>query len=312
MENKWRGTTEMTASMAILGTIGWFVVESGVPTLGVVFWRCALGAVTLLAICLALGHLRPLPSRRVLLLAGLGGVAIVLNWLLLFAAFSRASISMATAVYNTQPFLLVLFGALFLSERLTASKLFWLIVAFAGLVLVVQAKPGPGAFDTRYLLGIAMALAAAFFWAIAAILARKLAGTPPHLIALIHVLVGTAMLAPLQFAVGLPTGARAWSLLAVVGVVHTGLVYILMYSAIQKLPTHLQASLSFVYPVVAIVVDRIAFDRHLDGLQIVGALAILLAAAGMNLGWSLPALRRRASAAPVEDAYPQVGCSCRR
>ncbi|HEY5805524.1 MAG TPA: DMT family transporter [Lysobacter sp.] len=300
MERRWQGTTEMTAAMAILGTIGWFVVESGVPALGVVFWRCALGAITLLVICLALGHLRTLPPRRVLLLAALGGVAIVLNWLLLFASFSRASISMATAVYNTQPFMLVLFGALFLSERLTATKVLWLMVAFAGLLLVVQATTGADVLNTRYLSGIAMALAAAFFWAVAAILAKKLTGTPPHLIALIHVLVGTAMLAPFQFAIELPAGAHAWSLLAVIGVVHTGLVYILLYSAIQKLPTHLQASLSFVYPVVAIVVDRIAFDRHLEPLQIVGAVAILLAAAGMNLGWQIPQLRRKQPAAPVK------------
>ncbi|HEY5852173.1 MAG TPA: DMT family transporter [Lysobacter sp.] len=292
MERKWQGTTEMTAAMAILGTIGWFVVASGVPALGVVFWRCALGAITLLVICLGLGHLRSLPSRRVLMLAALGGVAIVLNWLLLFASYSRASISMATAVYNTQPFMLVLFGALFLSERLTATKVVWLMVAFGGLLLVVQATPGADVVDGQYLSGIAMALAAAFFWAVAAILAKKLTGTPPHLIALIHVLVGTAMLAPFQFAIGFPAGARTWSLLAVVGVVHTGLVYILLYSAIQKLPTHLQASLSFVYPVVAIVVDRIAFDRHLELLQIIGGLAILVAAAGMNLGWQVPRLRR--------------------
>ena len=37
-------------------------------------------------------------------------------------------------------------------------------------------------------------------------------------------------------------------MLVTLGVVHTGLVYILMYGAIQKLPTHLQGSLSFIYP----------------------------------------------------------------
>ena len=46
-----RGTIEMTAAMAILGTIGWFVVMSGQPIMDVVFWRCAFGAVTLLVIC---------------------------------------------------------------------------------------------------------------------------------------------------------------------------------------------------------------------------------------------------------------------
>ena len=66
----------------------------------------------------------------------------------------------------------------------------------------------------------------------------------------------------------------------------TGLVYILLYGAIQKLPTHLTGSLSFIYPVVAIAVDDLAFGHRLRPVQLVGAVAILLAAAGNNLGWS--------------------------
>jgi drug/metabolite transporter (DMT)-like permease len=64
-------------------------------------------------------------------------------------------------------------------------------------------------------------------------------------------------------------------------------VYILLYGAIQKLPTHLTGALSFIYPIVAILVDYLAFDHRLHAIQLVGIAAILLAAAGMTLGWSL-------------------------
>jgi drug/metabolite transporter (DMT)-like permease len=63
-------------------------------------------------------------------------------------------------------------------------------------------------------------------------------------------------------------------------------MYILLYGAIQKLPTHLTGALSFIYPVVAILVDYLAFDHRLQPLQLLGIAAILLAAAGMTLGWS--------------------------
>jgi len=62
-------------------------------------------------------------------------------------------------------------------------------------------------------------------------------------------------------------------------------MYVLMYGAVQKLPTHLQGSLSFIYPVVAILVDLIAFGYRPDTAQIIGAVAIVIAATGMNLGW---------------------------
>jgi drug/metabolite transporter (DMT)-like permease len=286
-----RGTVEMSAAMAILGTIGWFVVLSGQPIMDVVFWRCAFGALTLLIICTALGLLRNRLSLRIIGIAALGGVAIVVNWLLLFSAFSRASISIATAVYNTQPFMLVGFGALFFAERLTLTKLTWLAIAFAGMVLIVQSAPdaGPnaGMAGTDYFTGIVMALGAAFFWAVAAIVTKKLKGTPPHLIALIQVCVGVVMLAPFANLSQLPADAWSWAMLATLGIVHTGLMYILMYGAIQKLPTHLQGSLSFIYPVVAILVDVVAIGHRLHLSQIVGATAILIAAAGMNLGWTL-------------------------
>ncbi|MGO8026817.1 EamA family transporter, partial [Rhizobium leguminosarum] len=67
-----------------------------------------------------------------------------LNWLLLFASYSHATISIATTVYNTQPFMLLVLGALFLGEKITATKLFWLTLAFAGMIAIVEAKPETG------------------------------------------------------------------------------------------------------------------------------------------------------------------------
>lgn len=293
MDKKTQGTLEMSAAMAISGTIGWFVVQSGLPALQVVFWRCAFGAVTLGLVCWAIGLLRGVLTWRTALWAALGGVAIVTNWLLLFGAYSHASISVATAVYNTQPFMLVVFGALLFGERVTLAKLGWLLTAFVGMLLIVQAKPGAGVPGGHYALGVAMALGAAFFWAVASVVAKRLTGTPPHLIALVQVGVGVLMLAPFADLGAPPQGTTTWALLITVGVVHTGLMYILLYGAVQKLPTYLQGALSFIYPVVAIGVDFVAFGHRLQPAQWLGAAAILLAAAAMNV----QANRRRPAAA---------------
>ncbi len=282
-----RGTAEMTAAMLISGTIGWFVVMSGQPVSGVVFWRCFFGALTLLVICAGLGLIRPgVISLRALGIAILGGIAIVANWLLLFASYSHASISIATTVYNTQPFMLLVLGALFLGERITATKLFWLGLSFAGMVAIVEAKPQADTVSGSYGLGILMALGAAFFYALAALAAKRLRGTPPHLIALIQVATGIVMLAPITDFSKLPADTGSWMILIALGVIHTGLMYVLLYGAIQKLPTHLTGALSFIYPVAAILVDRFAFGHALQPMQVAGAAVILFAAAGMNLGWS--------------------------
>lgn len=302
MNEQRRGTLEMVAAMTISGTIGWMVLASQRPVTEVVFWRCLLGALSLWPVCQGMGYLkRPvlraiLGPRQLLLVLGVG-VAIVVNWLLLFAAYSRTSISVATVVYNTQPFMLVGLGMLFLGDRPGLKRLGWLLLSFAGVVLIVQGKPA-GADEGAYLQGIALALGAAFFYAVAALFTKMLkgdaarnqgaTGVPPQLISLIQTLVGTVLLLPFALRAE-PIAAASWPWLVIMGVVHTGLMYILLYGAIQRLPTHMTATLSFLYPLVALLVDIQVFGVIPDKLQWLGGAAILLGAAGMVLGSNRPA-----------------------
>jgi drug/metabolite transporter (DMT)-like permease len=282
-----RGSWEMVAAMLISGTIGWFVLVSGVSVIEVVFWRCVIGALTLLLVCAVLGYLR----LSLLTWARLG-LAIVGNWLLLFESYSRASIAISTAVYNVQPFMLVLLAALFLGEKITAQKLAWLSVAFLGMLAIVTAHGEQQAGGGDYLAGIALASGAAFLYAIAALIIKRLKQVPAHLMALIQVATGALLLAPLVTWSNLPVAPTAWAALATLGVVHTGVMYVLLYGAIQKLPTALTGALSFIYPIAAIFVDWIAFGHRLGWLQWLGVAAILLAAAGLQRGWWWPRSQR--------------------
>lgn len=292
-----RGSLEMIGAMLISGTIGWFVLVSGQPVLDVVFWRCLFGAGTLLLICAAMGFLRPgILTRVTFALAVLSGVAIVGNWVLLFASYSRASIAIGTAVYNVQPFMLVGLAALFLGEKITVPKLFWLGVSFAGMLAIVSAHGSQGESGEDYLVGIALALGAAFLYAVAALIIKRLSGTPPHLIALVQVSTGVLLLAPFANLGGLPTVPGELGSLITLGIVHTGVMYVLLYGAIQKLPTALTGALSFIYPIAAIAVDWVAFGHRLEPLQWLGVAAILLAAAGMQRGWWFKSAARASSA----------------
>jgi drug/metabolite transporter (DMT)-like permease len=73
-----------------------------------------------------------------------------------------------------------------------------------------------------------------------------------------------------------------WRYLLILGIVHTGIMYQLLYSAIQKLPTPITGSLSFIYPLVAMVVDYLVFHHALTPVQLLGGMLILFAAAGIT------------------------------
>ncbi|WP_323150420.1 DMT family transporter, partial [Pseudomonas oryzihabitans] len=78
------------------------------------------------------------------------------------------------------------------------------------------------------------------------------------------------LLAPFAHFDALPQGVDAWASLLTLGIVHTGLMYVLLYGAIQKLPTALTGALSFIYPIAAIFVDWFAFGHRLELLQWIG------------------------------------------
>ncbi|HGE8280914.1 TPA: DMT family transporter [Serratia marcescens] len=281
MKTKTRGAVQMILAMTTSGTVGWPVLVLGQPPATVVFWRCAFGALAMLATCAALGQLKQgAINRRQLAFAILGGIALVLNWTLLFAAYQHASIAVATVTYHVQPFMLVALGALLFGEKLTADRLGWLLLAFAGMVLIVAGRQNGGSGD-GYLLGVALALGAALMYAIAAAIVKQLAALPPQLIVLIQLTVGALALAPFAGLATPPAAPLDWLLLATLGLVHTGLMSTLLYGAIQKIPTALVGALSFIYPAVAIVVDWAVFGHRLSLLQLLGTLAILGAAAGM-------------------------------
>jgi drug/metabolite transporter (DMT)-like permease len=133
-----RGVWQMSLAMIISGSIGAFVLLSGLPVTDVVFWRCLIGALTLLVFIVSAAS-PSAGSRASPRSGGIGGIALVVNWLLLFAAYSRISIGMATVVYNTQPFMLVLMGMV-LGERVSAVKWGWLLLAFGGVVILLSAS----------------------------------------------------------------------------------------------------------------------------------------------------------------------------
>lgn len=282
MRNIQSGVWQMSLAMLISGSIGAFVLLSGLPVMEVVFARCLIGGVTLLLfIRLSREPLTRL-SRLTLLLMAAGGVAVVINWLLLFASYRHLSIGLSTVIYNTQPFMLVLMSML-LGERVSSVKWAWLTLAFGGVVLVLSSELS-AAHQGNGLLGVSMALGAAFFYALTALITRQLRQVSPQQIALVQMVVGTLMLLPLV-QISFELKPMQWGILLTVGIVHTGIMYQLLYAAIQKLPTPLTGSLSFIYPLVAVVVDKLVFNHTLSLTQLAGGALILLAAAGNNLGW---------------------------
>ena len=281
----------LTVAMAISGTVGAFVTEAGVDPVTTVFWRCLFGSLFLGAWCLVRGYLpdRSLSWSR-LGRAALCGVCMVFSWTAFFAGFAKTSIAVMTIVYHIQPFFVVLIGVLFLKERITADQIAWMAAAFFGVVLASGLVVSDNPVTTTWMIGIAMALGGAFLYAVVTILAKGLGEQRPEITVLAQTVVGVVMLAPFANFAG-DIAPASWGWLVGIGVLHTGIAYVMMFSSYPRLSTPVIGVLTFVYPVVAIIIDWAIYGHPIGIAQGLGMVLIAVATLGVRLGWRLPVRR---------------------
>nr|WP_230957852.1 DMT family transporter [Comamonas testosteroni] len=211
-------------------------------------------------------------------LAAAGAVALIVNWLCLFRAYEYSGIAIATVVYHVQPFLLLLLAALLQGEPLPLSRLPWLVLALigvglsSGLVGLSEQQASQGQS-----LGIVLALLAAGLYAMATLATQRLRRLAPAQIAMLQMLVGALSLLPWVWELRAQAlfSPKAWSAVLVLGLVHTAWMYTLMYTAFQRLQAQAIAGLSFIYPVMALLVDLLWFGAKPQPVQWLGMVLVL-------------------------------------
>lgn len=266
-------TLRMTLAMILSGSIGVLVVESGQDAFIVVFWRCVFGAIAI-AVYMALVR-RGSGSRlrmRSWVLMGLSGLTMAANWVFFFKAYTHAPISTVTIVYHLYPFVLILAGGLLFRERVNKRSLGWAAVAFLGVTVIAVGSRDNTGIDV---IGIGLTAIAMTFYAATLLIAKRLQDVPPELVSIVQLIIGALALLPFQT---LPSGGfdtQVWVYLVVLGIVHTGMLYVLLYGAIQDLSTSAVALMSFLYPATALGFDIAIYGVRPGAVQIAGIILIL-------------------------------------
>ena len=278
----------MVGGGLLLGTLGVFLEQAHQGPLTAVWFRCAFGAAALLGWGALTGRLSQLRLTRAGLAAAIGaGLLVMANWALFFAAIERTSIAVATVVFHVQPLWVIAFGAWWLRERVTWRQGAAALVALAGLALATGLlEPGAAAacWSERYVWGLLMCLGGSISYAIVVLIAKCARSVSSFALAWWQCAVGAVLLCWWPWVHGWPEAAGAWAWLAGLGVIHTGLAYVVLYAGMARLPAARIAVLQFVYPAAAVLVDWWVYGRALSPVQ----------AAGVALmGAALWAARRR-------------------
>lgn len=270
-------TVKNITAMLIFGSIGLFVRNIELVSSQIALVRGFVGAFILLMAMFFLHKRFDFNSLkqnfRYLLLAGL---AIGFNWIFLFQAYTYTTIAIATLTYYLAPTFVVLLSPIILKERLSSFKIICVILSLFGMSLVAgffnENQSGSNDF-----IGALYGISAALFYAIV-ILSNKFTKNISAIDSSItQLLIASITLLPYVCYQNNSWNMSSMSLISllVLGVIHTGIAYLLYFSSLQKLPAQRVAIFSYLDPVTAIILSTVILFEPMSVVQWIGAILIL-------------------------------------
>lgn len=278
MNSQRRARLMLCASMAIFGTLGPFTRRILVSSGELALYRAILAAALILVYLAVSGQkidFKQIKGELPLLVAS--GVAMGINWILLFEAYKYTTVSIATLSYYFAPVIVTVVCPFLFRERLTKLQILCFFMSTVGLVLII----GVGGFGQGQsdMTGIFFGLGAAAFYAAVILLNKFIRHVAGIHRTLLQFFAAILILVPYVACTG---GVRlgnldmiGWTCLLIVGLVHTGITYCMYFSALKDLKGQEAAILSYIDPVVAVIISVLVLGESMTVLQGIGGVLIL-------------------------------------
>lgn len=270
------------SAMVLFGTIGLFVRYINLPSSVIAFVRGLVGMLFLLAVVLVGGNrISRTAIKKNLLWLLLSGSCLGLNWILLFEAYRFTTVATATLCYYLAPIIVIVLSPFLLKERLTKRKAFCTLVALIGMVLVsgVVENGLPAPAEAR---GIFFGIGAAVLYAGIMLLNKRLKDISAYDKTVVQLGVSALILLPYcLFTVELSElslSPLVLVLLLLVGIVHTGVTYLLYFGSMGHLNAQTVAIISYVDPIVAVLISIFILGEGMRLSGVLGAVLVLGAA----------------------------------
>jgi len=254
--------------------------------------RVGIAAVFLLPILVARGHVATLRQHwKLVFLVGLTNSAIP------FFCFTFALQSITVGLSSMLNATVPLFGAAiawaWLKDRPSGSRMVGLVIGFVGVGMLAWDKASflPDASGLSSGWGVLACLLACFCYGISASFTKRYLSGLPSLVSATGSQLGAALaLLPLTYWFW-PTQevpATAWGAVLALGVLCTGLAYILFFRLIERAGPAKALSVTFAIPVFAIVYGVLLLGEAVTTWMLVCGLVIVLGTTLSTGMWRLP------------------------
>lgn len=277
-----KSRNSLILAMLIFGTVGIFRKYIPLPSSVVALVRGIIGTLFLVGyLALRKQKIDKESVKNYFLILLLSGAAIGFNWILLFEAYNYTTVATATLCYYLAPILVILAAPFVLKESLSRKQMLCAAAALAGMVLVsgvLEADFG-GLVEMK---GILFGIGAAVLYASVILMNKKMPGIPAMDKTIFQ--LGFASIALLPYVLltvpsaQMQTTALPVLLLIAMGVLHTGIAYLLYFGSMENLHAGIVALFSYIDPVLAIILSALLLREPMGLAEAAGAVLILGAA----------------------------------
>ena len=281
-----RSRLQLIFSMLLFGTIGTLARYINMPSSIICLGRAFFGVITILIL---LGARKEKPDaeaiRRNFWWLLLSSALMCCNWICQFEAYKYTTIATATLCYYMQPVFYILAGAVVLREKLTTKKVACVAVAFCGMILVSGVLQI--GFHISELKGAVFGVTGGFFYAMVVLINKYMKDISPVNTTIMQLALVSVIMLPYSAATGAFSEVNVTLIgvicLLILGVLHTGIGYIIYFDAVNKLPAQTVGILSYIDPVEAVMLSAFLLKEPVNIYTVIGAVMILGAAAVSEL-----------------------------
>ena len=267
----------LVTSMAIFGTIGVFVRNIPVSSGELALYRAVLAAMLIGGFLFITKQRIPFSKiKKELPLLLFSGIAMGINWILLFEAYKYTTVSVATLSYYFAPVIVTIVCPFLFKEKLNGKQILCFVMSTLGIILITGIGDMGGKND---FIGILFGLGAACFYATVVLLNKFIKNVEGIHRTFLQFLSAIIILFPyVMMSSGVTLGnmnAIGWANLLIVGIIHTGVTYCLYFSSLKELPGQKAAILSYIDPLVAVMISVTILGESMTVLQVIGGVLIL-------------------------------------
>lgn len=271
--------TQYILAMLIFGTTGIVVHYIDLPSCVIAMGRAITGILFLVALmCVTRKNINWGSIKKNLPFLITSGMLLGINWVLLFEAYRYTTVATATLCTYMAPAIIILVSPIVLKENLTVKKVICVLVAILGMAFV-SGFFEVGLSGISELKGVMLALIYAVFYAAIVLLNKKITGLSGYELTLMQIGCTLLILIPYTFVtedmMNLALSAKSLVFLIYLGVVNSGVVYALYFGALNKIAAQTAAILSYIDPIVAVILSAVVLHEEMGIMGKIGATLIL-------------------------------------